>query len=278
MRIENKNIKVLIAGGCSFTQIPVYSFTEVFETKIVPKQIIKNIFDSGDIDSKVRITWPIHLSLLISCSSIFEGRGACGNGIISRSIIEATEFALKKYEPEEILVGVMWSGRDRGEYFFNDKPNYTYDNLGGQKFKYYKNPMNITTKANYYITNSHWNDEISKHYYSYYDDHGATQKTLEHILRIQWYLKNKNIKYFFSEYHSDVLPKTEDYTNHPDLKTLYELLDMDNFLPCTNCYDWCLDFGSYEYLEMHGNHPSSEQSLEFTEKVIIPHLITKKIL
>jgi hypothetical protein len=53
---------------------------------------------------------------------------------------------------------------------------------------------------------------------------------------------------------------------------------MDNFLPCTNCYDWCLDFGSYEYLEMHGNHPSSEQSLEFTEKVIIPHLITKKIL
>ena len=185
MRIENKNIKVLIASGCSFTQIPVHPFIEGFETKIVPKQDIKNIFDTVNFDSKVRITWPIHLSLLINCSTIFEGRGACGNGIISRSIIEATEHALKKYEPEEILVGVMWSGRDRAEYFFNDKPNYAYDNLGGHKSKYYKNPMNITVKENYYITNAHWNDETSKHYYSYYDDHGATQKTLEHILRIQ---------------------------------------------------------------------------------------------
>jgi len=74
MRIENKNIKVLIAGGCSFTQIPNYLYTEDYR-KIVPKYIRH----SNKSDPRVRCNWPIYLSLAINCSSIFEGRGACGN-------------------------------------------------------------------------------------------------------------------------------------------------------------------------------------------------------
>jgi hypothetical protein len=89
---------LFISGGCSYSQVPNR--------------------DQG---------WPVHLHEL-SCIRYVShtGHGAVGNDIISRKLISKILKAEEEgHKPEDMLVGVVWSGCDRqSHYAENSKLNY----------------------------------------------------------------------------------------------------------------------------------------------------------
>jgi hypothetical protein len=97
--------KLLITSGCSFSEC---------------------------ISPAVK-TWPKHLAKeLIDYTHQSYAMGSQGNGLISRGIVYGVNEALKTHSPEDILVGVMWSGTDRHDFrctnpkllhFVSDKVN-----------------------------------------------------------------------------------------------------------------------------------------------------------
>ena len=57
--------------------------------------------------------------------------------------------------------------------------------------------------------NTHWNDELTSIYFEHFvNPQKAIIETCENILRTQWFLKDKGINYFFSEYDYDVFHYT----------------------------------------------------------------------
>ena len=211
-----KQPNMLITGGCSYSQVP-----------------------NRDV------AWPVHLQTLPSIRYIAHtGHGAAGNSIVSRKLISKVIEALELgHKPEDILVGVMWTGTDRQshyspnfdhnwtrvnvmgpdkEYFFrtNGKPNdanvppfidlqdpnlslkeKTY--IRHQQWLHASNPLVIRNFHNpsHYIFNAHWNDEMTSHYYErFVNPDKALLETCEHILRTQWFLQNKGIRYFFIKF------------------------------------------------------------------------------
>jgi|TARA_R110000796_G_scaffold63371_1_gene146529 hypothetical protein len=208
--------KVVITGGCSYSQI-------------------KNADE----------TWPKFLLDTLEPEHVGHlGQGAAGNEYISRSVISTVQLALDEgHKPEEILVGVVWSGCDRQLYYSDnaDTSNqarrqemigwgeFIQNNLHYldsfphlarlitfadylDRFKsganpYSSSPMTIRNSKNmgFYTLNSHWEDELTIGYYrKYMNPAYAIMQTCEHILRTQWFLKSHNIPYFMSEYDFDV--------------------------------------------------------------------------
>lgn len=232
--------KLLITGGCSFSECI-----------------------SKHID-----TWPRHLAkVLPEYNHISTGMGSQGNGLISRKIIYQVTEALKTTLPDDILVGIMWSGPDRHDFYANKDVLFTSDQHTENMWM--ENPTKFIkdSKGAWVILNHHWNLDLAKMHYRYFHNTiGAEINTYEHILRVQWFLKLHNIKYFMSTFTSGVLNPV--FKNHPDIKHLHNQIDFDNFLPVTGEYEWCnLDSKKTGIL-----HPTSEQHFEFTQQVILPHI------
>lgn len=240
--------KLLITGGCSFSEC------------ISP-------FIS---------TWPKHLAKAMpNYTHISRGMGSQGNGLISRKIIYAVSQALKSTRPEDILVGVMWSGINRYEKYSSHYLTEFKNNTSNWQ----QNPTKVVEDSinNWYVFNHHWEIPIVKNYYkNFYDDIGAMISTIEHILRVQWFLKNNNVKYFMSAYNDGVF--NDELINHIDVKHLYEMIDMDMFLPVSSEYTWCKDSSSFDFPDKNDYHPGTEQHSEFTEKVILPFLKEKRYI
>lgn len=240
-------IKLLITSGCSFSQVP-----------------------SGDL------AWPIPLSKILNVDVETHGRGACGNGIISRTIIHAVTNALKTYKPEELLVGIMWSGTERTE-FYKPQPDIEFNKFYGGTF--YSNPQFVVGHPNYILVTEGWEDELSKMWYKnfYSKEHGIII-AYEHILRTEWFLKMHNIKYFMTGYSYDSYPvpgfKTEEDL---EVKFIMEQVDYDNWLSVRNMDDWCRKLG-LPYRHKDDFHPSSAMHKRFVDEVIVPHLKMKGIL
>jgi len=237
-------MKILVTGGCSFSECV-----------------------SLHID-----TWPRQLANILSgYRHISTGLGSQGNGLISRKIIYQVSNLLKTTPAENILVGTQWSSPDRHDFYYEDvKFNSTVDG-------WMENPTSVITgQPNWVILNPWWSDHFSKQYYSiFHSDAGALIHTCEHILRTQWFLKLHNIKYFMSTYTSKVFPKN---ITHPEIKYLYDQIDLSNFLPVVGQYEWCRDHSELEFPVPTDNHPGSDQHKAFTEQVIIPFLQDKKYI
>ena len=211
------NPKVVITGGCSYSQ-----------------------FRNADI------TWPVHLLNALKPDKVgLLGQGAVGNEFISRVVISTVQLALDEgYKPEDILVGIMWSGCDRGLYYSESAntwdratkmPNCedpvdghktilktlsNFSNLGKLiTFEDYQSvfnegphhqsatPMTIRSaeKSGFYTLNSHWEDELTVGYFRKYTNPAyMVMQTCEHVLRTEWFLKSLNINYFMTEYDLDV--------------------------------------------------------------------------
>ena len=92
-------MKKVIVSGCSFT----------FEDWNWPKFLIKHL--------KIRKE---------NLNNV--GMASQGNGLISKKLIYAVNKELETTKPEDILVGVMWSGVDR--FDFHSENNYSSDNWG----------------------------------------------------------------------------------------------------------------------------------------------------
>lgn len=244
-----QSIKLLITGGCSFSQVPRSS---------------KN--------------WPLWLQEYMGCDAIHTAKGATGQGLISKSIIYEGLKALKTHKPEEILVGIMWSGSSRREFYSRNRDVETtrIDHTG---IEYYANPTRISpdiSEKNYVIINPHWSDSTTDLYYKNFSDHiGEHITSIEHMLRVQWFLKSHNIKYFMMLYATDAFPLGHEQ-EHEDLKHLVDEIDFDNFVSGEyNMLLWCVQVHRGPFPEHDGGHPSSDHQEAYTHRVIIPHLIRK---
>jgi hypothetical protein len=234
-------MKTLITSGCSFSECI-----------------------SSHLD-----TWPRHLAQeLPDYTHISKAMGSQGNGLISRSIIYQVSNTLKTSVPEDILVGIMWSGVDRHDYYRENPP--PMENID----RWMTNPTKFIpeSKGGWLILNNGWRIEEAKNYYVNFHDYvGAMIVTLEHILRVQWFLKANNIRYFMSTYTSEVLPDW--IKTHVDTQHLYDQIDFDHFLPVKGEDIWCR-----EYFESVDYHPSTEQHQAFTKQVIIPFIKDRRYI
>jgi hypothetical protein len=209
-----------------------------------------------------------------------------GNAHISRSLVYGVYKALETYDPSEILVGIMWSGKSRYDNYhadlsvhkFKNKPMYNFveeDPTGGYVRIPHDNP-----------------DWYSAPFFRlYYDEVGACIHTFDQILKAQWLLESHNIQYFMTCYDLSVLPE-EELTDHPSLKHLKAMINWDKFLPVNNCFDWCVKSGIPGYfpdepsrlagednpnkiLQVAATHPTPQQQQGFAEQVILPFLLEK---
>ena len=247
--------KTLIASGCSFTFEPW--------------------------------NWPKWVSKEMDWNLINVGMGSTGNGLISKKIIYQVEKQLKVLKPEDIVVGVMWSGVDRKEFYI-DNARMRNNNDGWSQ-----NPTNVIDRRNnWLITNIHWKLEESEMWYkNFHTIVGSFIETIEDILRIQWYLEKKNIKYFMTTY-MDIFDATYKdkhkmsllgsvgvdvkITEHPEIKYLYELIDKTKFIDIKGCYEWVIENHPLKGMPngtiVWGTHPNEDGHRLFSKEVIIPHL------
>ena len=240
-------MKVLITGWCSFSECitPTYH------------------------------TWPIQLEKMLPpyWLATHTGMGSQGNGLISRRMIYQVTEELKKFKAEDILVGVMWSGPDRHDFYHTEKIHF---NIGEP---WMENPTKFVknTPGHWSILNHNWRNDYAVNYYkNFYDQDGALIYTLEHMLRLQWFLKLNNIKYFMTTYTSEVLhPRVK---THPEIEYLYNQLDLDKFLPVTGEYEWCMEHLPDDFIMPGDKHPSIKQHTAFVESIILPFLKEKQYI
>lgn len=187
--------------------------------------------------------------------------GCQGNGLISRGIIYEVSEQLKTCDPADLLVGVVWSGPGRHDFYLESERHI--NSLKQNTEGWMKNPAGfIPNLNNWIILNHHWNDYYSKMYYkNFHSELGQYITTIEHILRTQWFLEKHNIKYFMSTFTSNVLPKKLHYES--STAHLYEQIDFTSFLPIDGIAEWA---GTIH------EHPSTEQHKQLAEQVIMPFI------
>lgn len=222
-------------------------------------------------------TWPRHLArALLGAKHISGAMGSQGNGLISRSIIHHVSRVLTTTPPEDILVGIAWSGPDRYD-FYGDGDLFT--TLGPNKDGWMENPTRFNKGAHkkWVILNHNWTNSYAKQYYStFHSNIGSMIYSLEHMLRVQWFLESKKVKYFMTTYTADVF--SDQCSTHADLKHLYELIDHNKFLPVEGIYEWCRDYSNLPFPNLGDKHPSTEQHKVFTDNVILPFLKEKEYI
>lgn len=211
-------------------------------------------------------TWPYWLDQYFN-SGVHTGLGSQGNGLISRKILHSVYSALKKgHNPNDLFVAISWSGPFRGEMYraekFQFEKNYDF---------WAQNPTVFPNKdsGNWVIVNPHWSVDYSTQYYKYYfDEVQSLIITLEHILRVQNYLKLHNIKYLMVPYTTEVFP--EIVKTHTSLKWLYNQIDFNNFIPVNGMLEWCKENCGHLTVDPSDSHPTEEQYKIFVEQQIIP--------
>ena len=241
-----ENIKTLIASGCSFTFEPW--------------------------------NWPTFVSDAFNLKLNNVGMASQGNGLIARKLMYTLEKSLQEYKPEEILVGVMWSGTDRHEFYGEEYKNSKYWGGYPEDYNDVKNPTEVVEgKPSWYILNPHWKNKESLLYYN--NLHTVIQGmvlSLEHILRVQLYLDKLGIKYFMSTY-IDIF-KDKELMNNDEISYLYKQINFDRFLPISGCHEWVKEnyadggFSSPDQNGYIGIHPTKFGHKKFTEDVVIPFL------
>jgi hypothetical protein len=199
--------------------------------------------------------------------------GSQGNGLISRRVIYQVTETLKHTAAEDILVGIMWSGPDRHDFYVRQVPEILKED------GWMENPTKFIKDGSgaWAIMNNGWTMHHARIYYTYFHNHdGSLIYTLEHILRTQWFLKQYGIKYFMTTYTGNVIP--DHVKTFADTEHLYNEIDFSNFLPVTGEYEWCRDYSALEFKVPGDNHPNTEQHLLFTQQIILPYLTERNLV
>lgn len=247
-----ENPKLLITAGCSYSQVPP------------------------------NYHWPKQLENILGCKGLHLGQGAAGNAYISRKLLHHLNKQLQVYKGKDLLVGVMWSGYARQNFYLDKKPLDYTDIFYGEPNHNYMNPAALEayqTKRNNYFANIGWTDELTSTYFKiFYDELGAILNTLEHILRIQLICEKYNIRYFFTNYNIDTVPISFDELmfkfpeSYKEAEHLYQQIDWDKWLPVRHAWKWMIEESGYPEDESLGNHGTDEQNKAFTERVIVPYI------
>lgn len=244
-------IKALVTSGCSFSNCSNYDQFQVEENK----------------------TWPIWLREKLLIPHFSEAMAGQGNGLISRKTLHRLNALLKTYKPEEIFVGVMWTGRDRFDFFFEDPIELPTNNDG-----WLENPTKIVSNApgGWVILNPHWSHRYNAPWFkNYYNETAGQVYTLEHIVHLQNFLKLKGINYFFTSSFSSHINHSAASAD-PNCSWLYEQIDWSNWLPIESQRHWITD--NCEIPGANNFHPRNEQHEKFVDQVIVPWLKQRNIL
>lgn len=223
--------------------------------------------------------------------------GSQGNQMIARNIVHGVEALLAKEVPvKDILVGVAWSGIDRGSSYTSlVDPNYFEES--SNKAGWMVNPVKFFEESErtvgWKIYNHHWASpmnhlsmseplhEDSKLYYNVYNE--TSTFAIESAERIHWvqeYLNGKGIDYFFtnmSKQASIFGPATQQIPDNHVKKTI-ELIDRSKYCEWLGIAEWQANYmntnvgpdGSYDdWIE---RHPSTYSSYMYVKDQILPHL------
>lgn len=245
--MENK--KTLLASGCSFTFEPW--------------------------------NWPTFVCNQMDYDLINVGMASTGNGLISKKVIYQVDKLLKTHKPEDIVVGVMWSGIDRNDFYTEDSKKI--NNING----WIENPTNVIEgHKNWVITNYMWDIPHAKLWYeNFHTSIGSMIQTIQNILMVQWFLERKNIKYFMSTY-LDIfnIHGSDGIVKSPEVDYLYNMIDFTKFLPVSGCHEWVkenyneLGFNGPDKNGYIGIHPTEFGHTKFAEEVIVPYLKNNLLL
>ncbi|MDB4330948.1 hypothetical protein N9993_00225 [bacterium] len=240
-------MKVLITGGCSFSA-----------------------------DSHC---WPVHLQNNLSCDTHYQtGVGSSGNDLISRKVIWQVNECLKKgVSPEDMLVGIMWSGKERRAFLID-----SFNDLGiCQPFDSETSPhewpqVSQTQQSWWVLIGVGFNSLFSQNWYKRYQNHPSDSiYAYENILRTQWFLQNYNIKYFMTTYTDEVLRDRPDDNANYQHDYLKDMIDFEYFLPVSSEHGWCVENYNERFPNPGDPHPGNYQHKRFSEEVIIPYLRDK---
>ena len=216
--------------------------------------------------------WPTPLTNHFGMNLINVGMSGQGNGLISKKVIYQVQKQLKEGKsPDDIFVGIMWSGVDRFSIYVPD--TYQRKNLNG----WVKNPTTVTGKeedSHWLLLSGGWEDLHSKQWYVGFQQHiGSTIRTLEYILYTQWFLEKNNIKYFMTTYLDIFHKENDDVTSNKDVSYLYEMVDFSKFLPVKGQYEWVnKHYPEFGLPDNGDHHPTEYGHKKFTEEVIIPYV------
>ena len=230
--------KTLIASGCSFTFEPW--------------------------------NWPTFVAEEMDMDLINVGMGSMGNGLISKRLIYRVTEELKTKRPEDIVVGVMWSGIDRNDFYIDGSD---HENIDG----WIENPTSVAENRNWLITNIHWKTRPSKLWYeNFHTDIGSIIQTVQNILFTQWFLERNNIKYFMSTYLDIFAQYQENFLKEKDIDYLFKQIDFEKFLPIEGCREW---IANHYPTTGYGNvqvelHPNSFGHQKFANEVVVPFIKT----
>lgn len=244
--------KYLVTGGCSFTM---------------------------SLPHLNRYGWAHHLSTILDIQLYNSAVGSNCNEMIARQCIYQIEDLKTKVDTSEILVGVMWSGINRRVFYFESEKVYN-DIIKDINKDIETAPSNPCiwpdTENVWYLVNTSNRSSYAKNFYKKYQkDVLDTIHTLEHVLRLQWYLEMHKINYFMTQFmgtHSigNIVNKKE-LKNNKIILSLKKQINFANWLPVEGEYDWVKDNSKFPSTD-NDIHPTTEQHKEFTENIIIPWL------
>lgn len=233
---------ILLTGGCSFSECIKPDVT----------------------------TWPkILAGYLPHRRHVSEGMGSQGNGLIARRIQHRCHQLLKTHDADDLLVGIMWTGTDRWEFYQQPKVDFV-TNIDSWQINPYS--WSEHDPGGWVITNPHWLHHLNEPIYRYYYDPLWMQSlSLEHIVHTQRFLKQKGIRYFMTKSFSNCI--NPDFKQNPVVEYLWDDLDESCWLPVKSELEWLED---QALIAKGANfHPKPEQHRAFVDQIIMPWLEQK---
>ena len=270
----------IVTGGCS------YSNTE----DCVDYTTHGMDYHSYQLDNYK--SWALHLEDIVPDSKVYNtAKAAAGNGYISRAVIYKVNEMLEEYKKPD-YVFIQLSSCDRKELLVNidDATSKTDKNIITHfipefdiKDVRYNKDVKLKNNNMIWLKHSYEEDSLMKYWYKYYHSvEVGYLRTLEHILRLQWYFKANDISYkFFCGWNIfKDLPKVPRYPI--ELRHLWKMIDWDNFWfhrKFGGITEWCDEnlpfkdrYVTGERLNENGTaldeHPSNKAHREFAKQVV----------
>ena len=239
-------------------------------------------------------SWALHLEDIIPNSKVCNtAMPGAGNSFISRAVLYKVN-SLIEQEKKPDYVFIQLSACEREEVLIDvmDAVTETDRNLlchhipvldGGLDAGMNWDAIDRLNNNKIWLKHSYGQDSMLKYYYKYYDNKVfAAVKTLEHILRLQWYFKVNDIKYkmFCGWNIFYILPKIPRYPI--EVRHLWKMIDWDNFWfhkKLGGIKEWSIDnfpfeerFITGDRLQENGSaldeHPSNKVHKTFTKEVV----------
>jgi len=270
--------KYFVAGGCSFTSSISYD------------------------------SWPEKTCELMNFINLNCGFPAIGNNLIMMTVLNTLQRLIHEGVPsEDIVVGVMWSGADRTEWYRNS----SQEKILPMKSRGFMTPIRfiegsdgywvpmsaagagfIQQKAGtFFPSYTKKYGDLGQIMYEefFFSDASHAVNTLKSVLTLQEFLKNHKIKYFFTRYVKNAF--VEECWDDPEVSWLVDLIDWDMFIEGGE-FEWCFDNTDLDFLNepLFGqdqerprnvrpgggalSHPTTKQHDIYAEQVIVPRLKT----